>query len=422
MAVSGSITADALTKDSTFVQYTERNSDNVGEIDVSGGSSFSLGEDQRAVQDLVRRVATERVAKRAAEIDRTAEYPQDMFDLLRELGLLTLPFPGEYGGSNSLLSSCVAIEELGRVCYNTAYLLLVQWTPIGGILAGGTEEQKQRLLPGLANGTLRAGFSLTEPQSGSDVSGIRTRAKRDGAGYRLSGNKIWCTNAAVSDFIMVAARSGEDERGAINFFIVDRGMKGFEIGRKEDKLGARGVPSSALFFDNVYIPPENMLGREGEGFKNVMEALNASRPLIAARGVGLAQGAMDLAAEFVSNRQAFGQSVSDFQGVRWMLADMAIGVDAARLLTYRAAAMIDAGAKGPEMARAAAVAKCFASDTAMKVATDAVQLFGAAGISNEYPINRYFRDAKVLQIIEGTNQIQRNIIARTILGSTKRKV
>jgi acyl-CoA dehydrogenase len=225
----------------------------------------------------------------------------------------------------------------------------------------------------------------------------------------------------VSDFILVAARSGGEERGAINFFIVDRGMTGFEIGRKEDKMGARGVPSSAPFFDNVYIPPENMLGSEGEGFKNVMEALNASRPLIAARGVGLAQGAMDLAAEYVSNRQAFGQSVSDFQGIRWMLADVAIGVDAARLLTYRAASMIDEGVKGPEMARAAAVAKCFASDMAMRVATDAVQLYGAAGIFHEYPINRYFRDAKVLPIIEGTNQIQRNIVARTMLGSTKRK-
>ncbi len=383
--------------------------------------NFSLGEDQRAVQDLVRRVANERVASRAADIDRTAEYPQDMFELLRELGLFTLPFPPEFGGSHSLLSACVAIEELGRVCYNTAYLLLVQWSPIGGILAGGSEEQKNRLLPGLANGTLRAGFSLTEPQSGSDVSGIRTRAKRDGAGYRLSGSKIWCTNAAVSDFFLVAARTGEEERGAINFFIVDRDMKGFEIGRKEDKMGARGIPSSALFFDNVYIPPENILGSEGQGFKSVMEALNTSRPLIAARGVGLAQGAMDLATDFVSNRRAFGQTVGDFQGIRWILADMAIAVDAARLLTYRAASMVDESVTGPEMGRAAAVAKCFSSDTAMKVATDAVQLFGAAGISNEYPINRYFRDAKVLQIIEGTNQIQRNIISRTMLGPTKRK-
>jgi len=382
--------------------------------------SFRLGDEARAIQDMVRRIAAERVAKRADEIDRTADYPQDMFDLLREVGLFTLPFPAAYGGSDSLLSACVAIEELGRVCYNTAYLLLVQWSPIGAILAGGTEEQRQRLLPGLASGALRAGFSLTEPQSGSDVSGIRTRAKRDGKGYRLNGNKIWCTNAAVSDFILVAARSGEEERGAINFFIVERGMEGFTVGRKEDKMGARGIPSSALFFDNLYLPPENMLGEEGRGFKQVMEALNSSRPLIAARGVGLAQGALDLATAYIAERRAFGQAVSDFQGVRWMIADMAIAVDAARLLTYRAASMIDEGVRGPEMGRAAAVAKCFASDAAMKVATDAVQLYGAAGISNEYPINRYFRDAKVLQIIEGTNQIQRNIIARTILGGAGR--
>jgi alkylation response protein AidB-like acyl-CoA dehydrogenase len=382
--------------------------------------SFRLGDEARAIQDMVRRIAAERVAKRADEIDRTADYPQDMFDLLREVGLFTLPFPAAYGGSESLLSACVAIEELGRVCYNTAYLLLVQWSPIGAILAGGTEEQRQRLLPGLASGALRAGFSLTEPQSGSDVSGIRTRAKRDGKGYRLNGNKIWCTNAAVSDFILVAARSGAEERGAINFFIVERGMEGFTVGRKEDKMGARGIPSSALFFDNLYLPPENMLGEEGRGFKQVMDALNSSRPLIAARGVGLAQGALDLATAYIAERRAFGQAVSDFQGVRWMIADMAIAVDAARLLTYRAASMIDEGVRGPEMGRAAAVAKCFASDTAMKVATDAVQLYGAAGISNEYPINRYFRDAKVLQIIEGTNQIQRNIIARTILGGAGR--
>ncbi len=390
-----------------------------GEHDPAG--AFALGPEQRAVQDLVRRIATDRVAPRAAAIDRSGEYPQDMFDLLCELGLFTLPFPPDYGGSASLLSSCIAIEELGRVCYNTAYLLIVQWTPIGGIIAGGTEEQKRRLLPGLANGSLRAAFSLTEPQSGSDVSGIRTRARRDGGGYRLNGAKIWCTNAAVSDFVLVAARTGEDARGAINFFIVERGTPGFTIGRTEDKMGARGVPSSALFFDNAFVPADNMLGREGDGFKQVMEALNASRPLIAARGVGLAQGAMDLAADYVAQRQAFGQAVSGFQGVRWMLADMAIAVEASRLLTYRAAAMIDQGVRGPEMARMAAIAKCFASDTAMKVATDAVQLFGAAGISNDMPINRYFRDAKVLQIVEGTNQIQRNIIARSMLGATGRK-
>ncbi|MGB0555501.1 MAG: acyl-CoA dehydrogenase family protein [Alphaproteobacteria bacterium] len=377
---------------------------------------IDLGEDQRTIRDLVRRVAEERVAPRAAEIDATGEYPQDMYDLLTELGLFTLPFPEVYGGANSMLSSCVAVEEFGRVCYNTAYLLVVQWTPFGAILAGGTQEQKERFLPGLANGELRAAFSLTEPQSGSDVAGIKTRATRVEGGYRLNGGKIWCTNSAVSDFIVVAAKTGEgDERGAVNFFIVEAGMEGFSVGRKEDKLGARGVPSSAIFFEDIFIPEENRLGPEGEGFKIVMEALNKSRPIIAARGVGLAQGAIDHAQAFILERHAFGQPVSDFQGVRWMLADMQIQTEAARGLVYKAAAAVDAGLEGNELAIQAAIAKCHATDTAMQVATDAVQLFGASGISNEYPINRYFRDAKVLQIVEGTNQIQRNIISRVML-------
>lgn len=379
-------------------------------------SPFELGEDQRAIRDLVRRVAEERVAPRAAEIDASGDYPQDMFDLLKELGLFTLPFPEAFGGANSMLSSCVAIEELGRVCYNTAYLLVVQWTPFGAILAGGTPEQKERFLPGLANGDLRAAFSLTEPQSGSDVAGIKTRALRVEGGYRLNGGKIWCTNSAVSDFIVVAAKTGEgDARGIVNFFIVEKGMDGFSVGRKEDKLGARGVPSSAIFFEDVFIPEENRLGPEGEGFKIVMEALNKSRSIIAARGVGLAQGAIDHAQAFITDRRTFGQAVSDFQGVRWMLADMQIQTEAARGLVYKAAAAVDAGREGNELAMQAAVAKCHATDTAMQVATDAVQLFGASGISNEYPINRYFRDAKVLQIVEGTNQIQRNIISRVML-------
>jgi alkylation response protein AidB-like acyl-CoA dehydrogenase len=239
--------------------------------------AFALDEDQSRVQELVRRVARERVALRADEIDRTAEYPQDMFDLLRELGLFTLPFPPEFGGSGSLLSSCVAIEEFGRVCYNTAYLLLVQWTPIGAILAGGTDEQKRRYLPGLADGSRRAAFSLTEPQSGSDVARIRTRARRTDSGYVINGGKIWCTNAGQSDFFLVAAKTGDDDTpGAINFFIVEAGTPGFAVGRKEDKLGARGVPSHAIFFEDVFVPEENRLGEEGKGFKIVMEALNAS--------------------------------------------------------------------------------------------------------------------------------------------------
>ncbi len=381
---------------------------------------MQLSDEQIQVRDLVRRVAAERVAPRAAEIDASAEYPQDMFDLLRELGLFTLPFPEQYGGSGNMVSACLAIEELGRVCYNTAYLLVVQWVPFGAILAGGTEEQKQRYLPGLASGELRGAFSTTEAQSGSDVAGIRTRARRVDGGYRINGAKIWCTNSAVADFIIVAAKTGEeDTRGAINFFIVPHDTPGFEIGPKEDKMGARGLPSCPLFFDDALVPEENRLGPEGKGFAIVMDAFNQSRPIIAVRGVGLAQGAMDLALDFLGQREAFGQPIVDFQGVRWMLADMAIQIEAARGLVYKAAAAVDAGVRGKELASMAAIAKCHATDTAMRVAEDAVQLFGAAGISNEFPINRYFRDAKVLQIVEGTNQIQRNIISRNLIAEAR---
>lgn len=380
--------------------------------------TYTLSEDQRAIQELVRRVAREKVAARADEIDRTAQYPQDMFDLLKELGLFALPFPAEYGGTGSLQSACIAVEEFGRVCYNTGYLLVVQWVAFGALLAAANEEQKRRFLPGLAAGDLRGAFSTTEAQSGSDVSGIKTRATRVAGGYKLKGSKIWCTNSDIADFVLVGAKCAQpDGKDSINLFIVEKGTQGFSVGRKEDKMGARGVPSCPLFFDDAFIPEGNRMGPEGnEGFKLVMESFNASRPIVAARAVGLAQGAIDHSIEFIRNRRAFGRTVSDFQGVRWMIADMAMQTEAARQLTYKAAAAVDAGVKGPELATLAAMAKCFAADVAMKVATDAVQLFGAAGISNEYPINRYFRDAKVVQIIEGTNQIQRNIIANNLLG------
>jgi alkylation response protein AidB-like acyl-CoA dehydrogenase len=385
---------------------------------------YTLNQDQIQIQDLIRRVCREKVAGRAGEIDRTAQYPQDMFDLLRQLGLFTLPFPAEYGGNNSLMSACVAVEEFSRVCYNTGYLLVVQWAPFGAILAGGTEAQKQRCLPGLASGELRGAISLTEPQSGSDVSGIKTTARRVPGGYIINGAKAWCTNSQIADFILLAART-TDENGValgINMFIVDRATKGLTVGRHEEKMGGRGVPSCPLFLDDMFVSNEDRLGPEGgEGFKVAMETLNTSRPIVAARAVGLAQGAIDHSIAFINERVAFGQKVSDFQGVRWMIADMVMKTEAARQLAYRAAAMVDAGITGRELAPVAAMAKCVATDVAMQVATDAVQLFGAAGISADYPINRYFRDAKVIQIIEGTNQIQRNIIADSVLGRVRRK-
>jgi acyl-CoA dehydrogenase len=386
-------------------------------------ATHPLTEDQLSIRDLIRRVARERVAPRADEIDRKAEYPHDMFALLKELGLFALPFSSEYGGTGSLLTACIAVEELGRVCYNTGYLLVVQWVAFGALHAAGNDEQKARFLPGLAAGDLRGAFSTTEAQSGSDVSGITTRAERVPGGYRLTGAKIWCTNSDIADFVLVGAKcAGPDGRDSINLFIVESGTPGFSVGRKEDKMGARGIPSCPLFFDGAFVPEANRMGPEGgAGFKLVMEAFNTSRPIVAARAVGLAQGAIDHCTAFMQNRKAFGRTISDFQGLRWMLADMATQTEAARRLTYHAASLVDAGVTGQELAAAAAMAKCFASDVAMKVATDAVQLFGAAGISNEYPINRYFRDAKVVQIIEGTNQIQRNIIANTLLGRESKR-
>jgi len=378
--------------------------------------TFALDEEQLQIQGLVRRVAREKVAPRANDIDRSAEYPQDMFELLRELGLFALPFPESHGGTGSTLSACVVVEELARVCYNTAYLLVVQWTPIGAILAAGTEEQKRRYLPALAAGKQRAAISVTEPQSGSDVAGIKTRARRVAGGYRISGSKIWCTGAPYADFIFVGAKTGDDDsRGSINLFVVERGAQGLEIGRKEEKMGARGIPSCPLFLEDVFVPEENRLGEEGKGFKAVMETFNTARPIHAARGVGLAQGAIDHALAFVRERRAFGQTVGDFQGIRWMLADMAMQTEAARSLVYRTAAMVDAGVAGRELAPFAAMAKCFASDAAMRITTDAVQVLGGYGYVREYPVERLMRDAKITQIYEGTNQIQRIVIARELL-------
>jgi alkylation response protein AidB-like acyl-CoA dehydrogenase len=378
--------------------------------------------EQLQLKNMLRRVAREKVAPRANDIDRSGEYPQDMFELLCELGLFALPFPEEHGGTGSLVSACIAIEELGAVCYNTAYLLAVQWTPFGAVLAGGTETQKNTLLPELASGKVRASISITESQSGSDVRGIKTRAKRVKGGYSITGNKAWCTGASISDYIFVAAKTGDDDTAAgINFFKVPRNAKGLEIGRKEEKTGARGIPSHPLFLDEVFVPTDDCLGAEQSGgFKLVMEAMNTARPLHAVRGVGLAQGAINHAIDFVKNRKAFNEPVENFQGIRWMLADMEMQTQAARSLVYRVAHMVDCGLSGKALAPMAATAKCFATDVAMKVAIDAVQICGAAGVTSDYPINRYMRDAKVLQIIEGTNQIQRNIIANSLLGPVRK--
>ena len=234
---------------------------------------FTLNDDHRQIQELIRRVAREKIAARANDIDRTGEYPQDMFDLLKSLGLFTLPFPKEYGGTGSILSACVAAEELSRVCYNTCYVMIAQWGPFGAILHGGNETQKNKYLSGLATGELRASIGVTEPQSGSDVAGIRTRARRVAGGFKLNGSKIWCTNSPVADFVVVAAKLGDDNsRRAINLFIVEKDMPGYSVGPKEDKMGARGLPSCPVYFDDVFVPETNLLGEEGRGFKATWKA------------------------------------------------------------------------------------------------------------------------------------------------------
>ncbi len=378
---------------------------------------FSL-EDQQQLRQTIEAVARKRVAPRAAEIDAKAEYPQDMFDLLKQMGLFALPFPAEYGGTGSSVAACIAVEELGRFCYNTGYLLITQWGPVGAILAGGREDQKVKYLQGLLKGDLRAALSVTEPGAGSDVANIITRAQKRPGGYALTGTKIFATNSSVADFVLVAAKTSPGRgHSNIGLFIMARGTPGFLVARHENKLGARGVPSCELRFDEAFVPEENVLGEGSKGFKLVMEAFNRTRPIIGARGVGLARGALELATRYVKERQAFGQSVSEFQGIQWMLADMQMQIEAARLLVYKAAEMVDQGVSGKALAPWAAMAKCFATDMAMKVATDAVQLFGSAGISKDNPIERYFRDAKVTQIIEGTNQVQRNIIGRYVIDT-----
>jgi alkylation response protein AidB-like acyl-CoA dehydrogenase len=379
---------------------------------------YALTEEQELLRATCRQMALERVAPRAAEIDAKAEYPEDMFQMLRQAGLLGLPIPETYGGAGAgWLSACVAVEEFARICYNTAYVLILTWAPLGAILAGGSEEQKARYLAPLARGDWRSCIAVTEPSGGSDVAAMQTRAVRDGDDYVLTGRKCFITGAAQADFMLVFAKT-DPAHGArgISGFIVERQSPGLTVGRAERKMGGRGIPSCEVIFEGVRVPRAHLLGPENEGFRACMVGFNRMRPVIGARGVGLAQGALDHAVAFAKERVAFGQPIAAFQGLRWMIADMAMQIEAARHLVYKAAALADAGAAGKELAPLAAMAKCFATDVAMKVAIDACQIFGGYGVLQDYPIERYVRDAKLLQVVEGTNQIQRNIIADAVIG------
>jgi alkylation response protein AidB-like acyl-CoA dehydrogenase len=378
-----------------------------------------LNEEQLMIQRSVRELAQARIAPRAAEIDEKEEFPWDVVELFRSHDLFALPFPPEYGGlSGSALTLNVAIEEVAKVCATSALILAVQ--ALGGypIMLGGSEEQKQRFLPELASGRRLAAYALSEAGAGSDPAGMRTKATRRGEDYVLNGTKLWITDGGVADTIVVFAKTdaGAGSRGISAFVLEDaQNLKGFKASAIHGKLGIRGSNTAELSLDDVVVPAANRLGEEGEGFKLALGVLDRSRPGVAAQALGIAQGALDYAVGYAKERQQFGKSIAEFQGIQFMLADMEAQTQAARALVYLASQVIDA--KGENVSRYCALAKLVAGDAAMKVTTDAVQILGGYGYVREYPVERMMRDAKITQIYEGTNQIQRVVLARELLRS-----
>jgi alkylation response protein AidB-like acyl-CoA dehydrogenase len=380
-----------------------------------------LTEEQREIRDLVRRLARERVAPRAAEIDKSAEFPWDMVEVLREHDLFGLPFDEEYGGtSTGALMVLVAIEELSKVCATTGLLLAVQELGSLGIKLAGTDEQKTRWLPRLASGEWLPAYALTEAGSGSDSAAMRTEAKREGDEYVLNGSKRFITNAGVAGLYVVFAKTDpEAGHSGISAFVVEADAPGFEVGRIEPKMGIKGSTTGEIFFDDCRIPADNLLGEEGEGFRIAMRILDRSRPGIGAQGLGLAQGATDYALEYAKNRETMGVPIAQHQLIAATLADMETKCEAARGLLYKCGQTIDEGIDGPELTKISAMSKLFCTDVAMEVTTDAVQILGGYGYIQEYPVERMMRDAKITQIYEGTNQIQRLVIARQMLKENR---
>ncbi len=377
---------------------------------------YELTDEQRMLQQTVRELAKEKVEPRAAEIDEKGEYPWDMFELLRDNDLLALCFPEELDGAGAdLLTVCIAIEELARVCTNTSLILGVCKLGSTPIMLGGNDEQLKEYIPPLARGESQAAFGLTEPGAGSDAASMGTTAVRQGDNYIINGQKCFITNGGIADTYSIFAKT-DTTAGVkgISAFIVKSDMPGFAVGKIEHKMGIRGSQTTELVFTDMVVPAENLLGKEGDGFKIAMKTLDKTRPSIGAQAVGLAQGALDHAISYSKERVQFGGPISRLQGIQFMLADMAMQVEAARQLVYKSAALADAGTR--DASGISAMAKCFASDVAMKVTVDAVQILGGVGYMVEYPVERMMRDAKITQIYEGTNQVQRVVIARHLLG------
>jgi len=380
-----------------------------------------LSDDQREIRELVRSLARERIAPRAAEIDKSAKFPWDMVELLREHELFGLPYEERFGGTGTgALMVLVAVEEMSKVCATTGLILAVQELGSLGLKLAGSEEQKQRYLPRLASGEWLAAYALTEPGSGSDSAAMRTEARREGDVYVLNGSKRFITNAGVASLYTVFAKTDtSDKHGGISAFVVESDTPGFEVGRIEPKMGIKGSTTGEIFFDDCRVPAENLLGEEGEGFRIAMRILDRSRPGIGAQGLGLAQGATDYALDYAKSRETMGRPIAQHQLIAGMLADMETKCEAARGLLYKVGLMIDEDAPDEDLTKISAMAKLFCTDVAMEVTSDAVQVLGGYGYIQEYPVERMMRDAKITQIYEGTNQIQRLVIAREMLRENR---
>jgi alkylation response protein AidB-like acyl-CoA dehydrogenase len=377
--------------------------------------TYRLAEEHTMLRESVRQLAEDKIAPRAAETDETEQFPWDVYEALRKAELHAVHIPEEYGGAGAdSIATAIVIEEIARACASSSLIPAVNKLGTMPLLLSASEELKQEVLPAVATGDAMFSYALSEREAGSDAAAMRTRAVRHGDTYVLNGTKAWITNAGVSTYYTVMV-STDPSRGAngISAFVVHKDDPGFSVGTKERKLGIKGSPTCEIYFSDCTIPASRIVGEEGTGFKTALRTLDHTRLTIGAQAVGIAQGALDATIAYVKDRKQFGKSIGDFQGVQFMLADMAIRTEAARQQVYVAAAMAERGAPGLTLASAAA--KVNASDTAMAVTTDAVQLFGGAGYTRDFPVERMMRDAKITQIYEGTNQINRMVIARQLL-------
>jgi alkylation response protein AidB-like acyl-CoA dehydrogenase len=384
---------------------------------VDSPAVFGLADTQKEFRRVLRVMCETRIAPYAAEVDREAQFPWEAFKACVEMELPALGIPVQYGGAGAdHVTQAIMVEELARVCASTSVTVLISRLGMVPIMNWGTEHLKQKYIPRVASGEAQASYCLSEADAGSDVAAMRCRATRHGDHYVLQGSKYWITNAGVSDLYTVFAKTDPEagHRG-ISCFVVEADW-GVEVTKLEHKMGLRGSPTGEIRLDDVRVPVENRVGEEGQGFAIAMHTLDRSRPVIGAQAVGIAQGALDLASRYARDRHAFGHPIADFQGLRFMLADMAMRTEAARTLVYRACSIVDAGDPERELSMVGAMAKCFASDAAMAVTTDAVQVLGGYGYTKDFPAERFMRDAKITQIYEGTNQIQRVVIAKRLLG------